>query len=59
MHSDRFPLTLVRHSLSFITYLASLVFPDEEDMGMSYEELGVFGRLRKVFPCHPTLPYRI
>lgn len=26
---------------------------DEEDMGMSYEELGVFGRLRKIARCGP------
>lgn len=27
---------------------------DEEDMGMTYEELGVFGKLRKVSRCGPV-----
>lgn len=27
---------------------------DEEDMGMSYAELGVFGYLRKVLRCGPV-----
>lgn len=27
---------------------------DEDDMGMTYEELGVFGRLRKVYLCGPV-----
>ena len=27
---------------------------DEEDMGMSYAELGVFGYLRKVMRCGPV-----
>lgn len=27
---------------------------DEEDMGMSYEELGHFGRLRKMYRCGPV-----
>lgn len=30
---------------------------DEEDMGMSYEELGVFGRLRKFSRCGPVSMY--
>jgi NAD+ synthase (glutamine-hydrolysing) len=31
---------------------------DEEDMGMSYEELGWFGRLRKIDRCGPFWMYR-
>lgn len=31
---------------------------DEEDMGMSYEELGYFGRLRKISRCGPVSMYR-
>lgn len=27
---------------------------DEADMGMTYEELGIFGRLRKVYRCGPV-----
>jgi NAD+ synthase (glutamine-hydrolysing) len=27
---------------------------DEEDMGMSYEELGMFGTLRKISRCGPV-----
>ncbi len=27
---------------------------DEEDMGMTYHELGVFGKLRKVSKCGPV-----
>jgi NAD+ synthase (glutamine-hydrolysing) len=27
---------------------------DEEDMGMTYEELGIFGRLRKISRCGPV-----
>jgi len=30
------------------------IISDEEDMGMTYEELGVFGRLRKVLRCGPV-----
>mmetsp|Transcript_18237 Transcript_18237/g.45194 ORF Transcript_18237/g.45194 Transcript_18237/m.45194 type:complete len:726 (+) Transcript_18237:85-2262(+) len=31
---------------------------DEEEMGMSYEELGWFGRLRKISRCGPVSMYR-
>ena len=31
---------------------------DEEDMGMSYAELGAFGRLRKVHRCGPLTMYQ-
>lgn len=31
---------------------------DEEDMGMTYEELSVFGKLRKVERCGPVSMYR-
>lgn len=31
---------------------------DEEDMGMTYEELGYFGRLRKISRCGPVSMYR-
>ena len=31
---------------------------DEDDMGMTYEELGVYGRLRKVVRCGPVAMYR-
>ncbi len=27
---------------------------DEEDMGMTYDELGVFGKLRKISKCGPV-----
>jgi NAD+ synthase (glutamine-hydrolysing) len=30
---------------------------DEEDMGMTYEELGVYGRLRKIYHCGPVSMY--
>jgi len=31
---------------------------DEEDMGMTYDELGVFGRLRKIGRCGPISMFR-
>jgi len=31
---------------------------DEEDMGMTYDELGVFGRLRKISVCGPYSMFR-
>eukprot|EP00192_Tetraselmis_astigmatica_P007759 CAMPEP_0117672142 /NCGR_PEP_ID=MMETSP0804-20121206/13736_1 /TAXON_ID=1074897 /ORGANISM="Tetraselmis astigmatica, Strain CCMP880" /LENGTH=695 /DNA_ID=CAMNT_0005480703 /DNA_START=32 /DNA_END=2119 /DNA_ORIENTATION=- len=31
---------------------------DEADMGMSYEELGIYGRLRKISRCGPVSMYR-
>jgi NAD+ synthase (glutamine-hydrolysing) len=31
---------------------------DEADMGMTYEELGIYGRLRKVANCGPVSMYR-
>lgn len=31
---------------------------DEADMGMSYDELGVYGRLRKVVRCGPVAMFR-
>jgi len=31
---------------------------DEEDMGMTYEELGMFGRLRKISRCGPVSMFR-
>lgn len=31
---------------------------DEEDMGMSYAELGLYGRLRKISRCGPVSMYR-
>ncbi|GMI13983.1 hypothetical protein TrVE_jg7428 [Triparma verrucosa] len=31
---------------------------DEDDMGMTYEELGVFGRLRKIGRCGPVSMYK-
>jgi len=31
---------------------------DEEDMGMSYEELGYFGKLRKISRCGPVSMFR-
>lgn len=31
---------------------------DEDDMGMTYEELGVYGRLRKVVRCGPVATFR-
>jgi len=31
---------------------------DEDDMGMSYEELGMYGRLRKISRCGPVSMYR-
>ena len=31
---------------------------DEEDMGMTYEELGSFGRLRKMYRCGPVGMFR-
>lgn len=31
---------------------------DEDDMGMTYEELGVYGRLRKVVRCGPVAMFR-
>lgn len=35
----------------------SYIQSDEVDMGMSYEELGVFGRLRKLSRCGPVAMY--
>jgi NH3-dependent NAD+ synthetase len=31
---------------------------DEDDMGMTYDELGVYGRLRKVVRCGPVAMFR-
>jgi len=31
---------------------------DEADMGMTYEELGIFGRLRKLYRCGPVSMYQ-
>lgn len=31
---------------------------DEEDMGMTYAELGIFGRLRKIYRCGPVSMYQ-
>ena len=31
---------------------------DEVDMGMTYEELGIYGRLRKVARCGPVSMFR-
>ena len=31
---------------------------DEIDMGMTYEELGIYGRLRKLSRCGPVSMYR-
>lgn len=31
---------------------------DEDDMGMTYEELGLYGRLRKVVRCGPVAMFR-
>ncbi|GMI03239.1 hypothetical protein TrLO_g15009 [Triparma laevis f. longispina] len=31
---------------------------DEDDMGMTYEELGIFGRLRKINRCGPVSMYK-
>jgi NAD+ synthase (glutamine-hydrolysing) len=33
---------------------ANYVQTDEVDMGMTYEELGMYGRLRKIFRCGPV-----
>lgn len=30
---------------------------DEQDMGMTYEELGIFGRLRNIYRCGPLSMY--
>jgi NAD+ synthase (glutamine-hydrolysing) len=35
-----------------------IVQTDEVDMGMTYEELSIFGRLRKVHMCGPVSMYR-
>ncbi len=32
---------------------------DEEDMGMSYDDLGVYGRLRKCMRCGPLSMFRV
>jgi hypothetical protein len=32
---------------------------DEVDMGMTYEELSVYGRLRKIFRCGPVSMYQV
>lgn len=31
---------------------------DEVDMGMTYEELGIYGRLRKIGRCGPVSMFR-
>ncbi len=31
---------------------------DEVDMGMTYEELGIYGRLRKISRCGPVSMFR-
>jgi NAD+ synthase (glutamine-hydrolysing) len=37
---------------------ADYVQSDEVDMGMTYDELGVFGRLRKIYRCGPVEMYQ-
>lgn len=32
---------------------------DEVDMGMTYEELSVYGRLRKIFRCGPMSMFKV
>lgn len=32
---------------------------DEVDMGMTYEELGMYGRLRKIFRCGPVSMFEV
>ena len=32
---------------------------DEVDMGMTYEELSVYGRLRKIFRCGPVSMFKV
>lgn len=32
---------------------------DEVDMGMTYEELSVYGRLRKIFRCGPVSMFQV
>lgn len=43
------------HSGIYI-YLKQL---DEVDMGMTYEELSVYGRLRKIFRCGPVSMFKV
>lgn len=32
---------------------------DEVDMGMTYEELSVYGRLRKIYRCGPVSMFKV
>jgi NAD+ synthase (glutamine-hydrolysing) len=32
---------------------------DEVDMGMTYEELSVYGRMRKIFRCGPVSMFKV
>jgi hypothetical protein len=46
--------TAIHEPLSNFAFNFNLRFYDEEDMGMSYEELGVYGRLRKISRLGPV-----
>lgn len=42
-----------------IIYLFFMGQLDEVDMGMTYEELSVYGRLRKIFRCGPVSMFKV
>lgn len=51
-------------SSPFFFFLVSLILCsikqlDEVDMGMTYEELSVYGRLRKIFRCGPVSMFKV
>jgi hypothetical protein len=44
--------------MNYICYTLYELQLDEDDMGMSYEELSLFGRLRKINYCGPVSMFR-
>ena len=38
---------------SYLSFVSAQIFLIQADMGMTYDELSVFGRLRKVEKCGP------
>jgi hypothetical protein len=48
-------ITAIRFDISLLMLFLQL---DEVDMGMTYEELSVFGRLRQIARCGPLSMFR-
>ena len=62
VHKDRTQVLFIsiskRNNNRLTFCLDKIMQTDEEDMGMTYDELGVFGRLRKISVCGPYSMFR-